>query len=451
MPHYPLAISQGAGQMVDMMARSLGVLMACGTMLATSLPLRAEDKKDVYEKDVEFMLTELPKKAGHFFETKHIDWKKVSEEFRAAVKKVKSDEEHLKLCNRLIARLKDGHAALLDPTVKYPDESKGRRFTGPRVHLVTIGDKAYVRTAFGDAETAGVKTGMEVVKIDGKPAMDYLKSARDRLCDERGYGTDHAAMYYACHTGLADWEGEPIEFQLLDGKKKETVKIVRRGGPNFVPIGPVFPPANLKTIGRQSYGKTQGGMAYIHLRDVAGELPQQLDVMLKEVGDAPGLILDCRANGGGGCDHDAVFGRFVPSGEKWKQYSSAGATPYAGPMVVIVDAGVRSAGETIAGQFKEDGRAWMIGDAPTAGTSSSKDRLEVPSGMFKVYYSIASNKGRFNKGKGIEGIGVPPSEVTPYDPEDLRKGVDTQIRKAEEILKAGLPASKVPYQPKNGA
>ncbi|HUF62424.1 MAG TPA: S41 family peptidase [Verrucomicrobiales bacterium] len=189
-------------------------------------------------------------------------------------------------------------------------------------------------------------------------------------------------------------------------------------------------------------------MGYIHLRDVPGDLPEQLDHMLQEIGDVPGLILDCRANGGGGCDHDAVFGRFLPKGERWRQYSSAGPAPYPGPMVVIVDAGVRSAGETIAGQFKEDGRAWMIGDAPTAGSSSSKDRLEVPSGLFKVFYSVASNKARFNGGKGIEGLGVPPNQVTPYSPADLLGGVDTQIRIAEEILKAGLPADNVPYQPK---
>jgi C-terminal processing protease CtpA/Prc len=90
----------------------------------------------------------------------------------------------------------------------------------------------------------------------------------------------------------------------------------------------------------------------------------------------------------------------------------------------------------------------MIGESPTAGMSSSKDRLEVPSGMFKVFYSVASNKGRFNGGKGIEGIGVPPNEVTPYDPDDLLKGVDTQIRRAEEILKTGLTKDKVAYRPK---
>src|SRR6185503_16007801 len=131
-------------------------------------------------------------------------------------------------------------------------------------------------------------------------------------------------------------------------------------------------------------------------------LPQQLDAMLEAIGDVPGLVLDCRANGGGGCDHDAAFGRFLAPGTRWKKYVGQGSRPFPGPMVVIVDAGVRSAGETIAGMFKEDGRAYMIGPESTHGMSSSKETLPVPSGLFSAYFSVASNKGRFNAGRGIE-------------------------------------------------
>jgi carboxyl-terminal processing protease len=169
--------------------------------------------------------------------------------------------------------------------------------------------------------------------------------------------------------------------------------------------------------------------------------------MLAEVGDAPGLILDTRANGGGGCDHAAVFGRFVPSGQSWRQYESKGAHPFTGPMVVIVDSGVASAGETIAGMFKEDGRAYMIGDASTAGMSSSKQTVALPSGLFSAYFSVFSNKARFNGGRGIEGVGVPPHETVAYDPKDLAAGVDTQIRRAEELLTKGFPNGIVAYQP----
>ena len=81
------------------------------TLSVSGLSVAADDKSDVYAKDVAFMLDELPKKAGHFFETKGIDWKAVSVEFTKAVKDVHSDEEHLKLCNRLVTRLKDGQCA----------------------------------------------------------------------------------------------------------------------------------------------------------------------------------------------------------------------------------------------------------------------------------------------------------------------------------------------------
>jgi carboxyl-terminal processing protease len=425
------------------MTRRAAIGLAFGSLF---LPrFRVQAAVPDYAADVEFLLAELEKKAGALLATKKVDWKKVGEQFRAEVKTVSDDAAHLKLCNRLVARLKDGHAGLTDLKVAYPDESKGRRFTGPRVHLVLIGDRVHVRQSFGAGVAAGIVPGVEVIAIDGQPIKEWLAKTVARLSDERGYSTEHTALYYACHAGLADWEGTRIELTFMSDGQKKTAPITRQGGPNFVPIGPIFPPRDLQAVGRQNYGKSTAGNGYIHLRDVPGNLPEQLDQMLAALGDVPGLILDTRANGGGGCDHAAVFGRFVPTGKTWRQYASAGAKPYGGPMVVIVDAGVRSAGETVAGQFKEDGRALMIGDTPTAGTSSQKDGIRVPSGMFAVRFSVSSNKGRFNGGRGIEGIGVPPHEITPYVAADLEKKVDTQIRRAEEFLTNGFRKDVVPW------
>jgi hypothetical protein len=64
-----------------------------------------------------------------------------------------------------------------------------------------------------------------------------------------------------------------------------------------------------------------------------------------------------------------------------------------------------------------------------------------------VYFSVASNKQRFNGDRGIEGIGIPPNEVVPYDAADLMKGVDTEIRRADELLLDGLPKGRVLYKP----
>jgi C-terminal processing protease CtpA/Prc len=225
-----------------------------------------------------------------------------------------------------------------------------------------------------------------------------------------------------------------------------------------VPQGPAFLPEPDGEIGRTGDGDVSfcllkdGGWGYIHIRRCPANLPELVDEALAVVGGAPGLIVDLRANGGGGFDHDAFLGRFVPAGKPLafaKRYESAGDHPYGGPVVVIIDGLVRSAGETAAAVFKEDGRAYLIGESATSGMSSSKTTIELPSGLFALYVSVRSNMARSNGGRGIEGVGVPPHEFVSYDPEDLAEGKDTLTLRAAEILKRGIPRGKVPYQPED--
>lgn len=417
-------------------------------LAVTAAPRRADPK---FAKDVEFALDELKKECGHFFREKDIDWKEVEREFAKAVRDVESPEDEWVLLCRLVARLKDGHAGVrvLPPAGKL--EWKGPNWgddRGPGMFWCGVDGKIYVKNAFSPAADSGVEPGMQIVEVDDEPVEKWIEAKTAERADFQGYSTPQQAFYATCHWGLGGDPGTTMKLTLreLDGKRKKATITRRRA--STVPVGPAFAPKELKSIGRQSYGKTEKGFGYIHLRDVPGELPEQLDTMLAELADVPGLILDFRANGGGGCDHDAVLARFVPEGKKLMRakaspIESAGPHPYGGPIVVIVDAGVRSAGETASGMFKEDGRAWMIGESATAGMSSQKKTIELPSGLFALYVSVASNKGRFNGGKGIEGIGVPPDEVVEYDPADLAKGVDTQIRRAEEIL-----AGKPPMEPR---
>jgi glutamate carboxypeptidase len=420
------------------------VLMLLAVAGSVAVPA-ADPPAAVYAKDVEFLLTELEQRAGHFFPVKQVDWPAVSRQFRTEVQQVATDADHVRLCGRLVARLRDGHAGLRDLKVALPDEARGRRWTGPRLHLVVVGEEVYVRQAWGEAAARGVRVGQQVTRIEDLAARTWLTRRVEQLRDEQGYSTDPQALYAACHWGLADWEGTRITFELASETGTPTVVLTRRGGSNFVPLGPVFPPSGSKQIGRQSYGTTPDGFGYVHLRDVPGNLPEQLDTMLEALGDLPGLILDLRANGGGGCDHGAVFGRFIPAGQTWRHYRSAGRRPCAAPMVVIIDAGTRSAGETVAAMLKEDGRAYLIGDGPTAGTSSQKTTLAVPSGLFSVYFSVASNMRRCNGGRGIEGLGVAPHETVAYVPAEFAQGVDTLIHRAQRLLREGLPAATVPF------
>lgn len=426
-------------------------LTAVLCLLWTAAGSAAQDT--VYTRDVDHALEEIEKQCGHFFELKKIDWKSVSREFRKEAARVKSDGDHLVLLTRLLARLRDGHARVVPlekgKNVEWPDPVTGK-WVGPGMSLCRIGKKIYVKHSWSSAERAGVKVGSQVLAVDGMAVDKWLAAQADKHRDLRSFSTDHHEFFFTCHGGLGAVQGSRLKLEVKEpGGKRSKKTITYSGNAATRAQGAAFPPENLSYVGELSYGTTARGFGYIHLARCRGDLLQDLDQALAAIGDVPGMILDFRGNSGGSFDHDAVLGRFVPKDRTLnfaKRISSAGPNPYGGPLVVIVDGTTVSAGETGSGMFKEDGRGYMIGESPTAGMSSSKTTIELPSRLFGLYVSVASNKGRFNEGRGIEGIGVLPHEIVSYSAKDLAKGVDTLIVAAEKWL-TRPKKGQVPYSP----
>jgi carboxyl-terminal processing protease len=399
-----------------------------------------------YQADVRFAVDAIEQQCRTLIASKKIDWKKVTAPLLADSRKTKTGPQHLLLLWRLLARLQDGHAEVRaldagkDVRLDVPERS-----AAPGMFLCQAGGRLYVKNAWGPAAAVGVAPGMEVLKVGGVPAPQWLAKRTAELADVISFSTPQQAAFYACHQGLADVPGTRLELELKDGAsaRKRTVEY---GKANQTPPGPAFPPKDLHGARDVFAGTTASGCGYVHVRRCKDDLPAQMDEALQAIGDVPGLILDFRGNSGGGFDHDALFGRFVPAGSKWQQYASAGPRQYAGPIVVVVDATVRSAGETAAGMLAEDGRAYSIGESATAGMSSQKTTIELPSKLFALYVSVASNKARFQGGKGLEGVGFVPAEIVPFDPKDLAQQRDTLIARAEALLAAG-PLPGVRYDP----
>jgi C-terminal processing protease CtpA/Prc len=354
--------------------------------------------------------------------------------------------------------VKDGHAAVVPleagKDVGWPPELAAlwESQTGPGMFWCRSGKKIYVKNAWNAAADVGIEPGMEVVKVDGVAAAKWLDARMAVLGDMASFSTPQQAFHHACHWGLSEPRGTRLKLELRSAKGKKVARTLTYGKANPAPWGPAVLPDGLEVLEDDSkVGLLKSGYGYVHVRRVKEDLPERMDAMLAKLGDPPGLILDFRANGGGGCDHDALLGRFVPAGTELQRAGayalpSAGPNPYGGPIVAIVDAGVRSAGETASGMFKEDGRGYVIGESATAGMSAQKTTIELPSRLFGLYVATRSNKGRFNAGRGIEGLGVVPHALVEYEPDDLAAGVDTLIRRAEELL-ADFPAREVPYDP----
>ena len=430
--------------------RTAAGLMCCLITLAS--PAASEDVD--YRADMQFALEEIKNRCGHFFQQKGIDWKAVSKEMNKRAKAVSNDQEHLVLLWELMARLRDGHAQVRPlekgKDVQWPEEPER---VGPGFFLCRVGKKIYLKNAWGDGAAAGLKPGMELLKVDGTGAAKWLEKRTQELSQRISFSTPHHASFYAAHQGLSQPKGTRMKLELKDSGGKKRKRTLTYNKSNPTPWGPAFFPPGVQSVGRGDvyYGMMEGGWGYIQVRRCKSALPEHIDQALATVGEAPGLVLDFRGNSGGGFDHDAVLGRFVPQGKSIsfaKTIPSAGPHPYGGPVVVIVDATCRSAGETGSGMFKEDGRAYMIGESPTAGMSSQKTTINLPSGLFSLYVSIASNKSRFQDGRGIEGIGIEPHELVAFDPKDLANEKDTLILRAAALL-ADFPQRKVPYDPKD--
>ncbi|MBI5849576.1 MAG: hypothetical protein HZB39_00835 [Planctomycetes bacterium] len=424
-------------------ASSIVLLLLAGSAVA-------QGRTD-YGKDLRFAVDELGTQCRELIELKDIDWRKATAPLLAESRKVKTDAEHMVLLQRLLARLHDGHAELRplekgkDVRAEWPDRS-----AGPGLFLCRAQGRLFVKNAWGDAKAAGLEPGMEIVKVDDQPAAKWFERRVTTLCDLLSFSTPQQAFFFACHQGLADAPGTRVAFELRDADGQSKKRTLTWGKANQTPFGPAFPPPGLTSTKDLHFGRTAQGFGYVHVRRCKEDVVAQLDEALATLEGFPGLILDFRGNSGGGFDHDAFFGRFLARGKTWRggggEYRSAGDHPYAGPLVVIVDATVRSAGETAAGMFQEDGRAFSIGESATAGMSSQKTTIELPSGLFALYVSIASNKARFQGGKGIEGIGVIPMEIVEFDAADLAQERDTLIARAEALF-ADWPKEKVRYVP----
>jgi len=157
-----------------------------------------------------------------------------------------------------------------------------------------------------------------------------------------------------------------------------------------------------------------------------------IDAAMKAFGEAKGVIFDLRGNGGGGYGTDFHM-RFNK-----KAGPQPGVPHYNREIVVLIDAGTTSAGETVARDLAQLARAHVMGSR-SSGSSTSKRQWSLPYGLGTVLFSTRSRWGI--GGKLIEFNGIAPHEKVEIVPEELKAGLNSGIRRAEEYLDQKLRAA----------
>jgi len=326
----------------------------------------------------------------------------------------------------LASAVHENHTYFIDPERWNHRGDTVNSYAGVGVTVSERPDGIYIGEVFegSPAAQAGLRAGDRFLKVDDQPLdgakldqlVNRLRGAagtRVSVTVQRGAGTLQVAMTRATISIAA------FESRILDG------------GIGYVRLRS-FPPAGAKLPDGQT-------------------VAQALDAALDGF-DRAGVsswVLDLRGNGGGYLDEmTEIASRFVPSGtpllvshtQSGDSVSRTGGGQHrpARPLVVLINAGSASASEILSSALQESGRATIVGEK-SAGVANAANLDALPDGGGLSVTAVQSLTGL--KRRPLDGEGVTPDSPVAANPDDVTTGRDSQLERAETVLRAAIAQS----------
>ena len=369
-----------------------------------------------------------------------VDWKAVRERYRPRVEAAAGDEEFYTLLNRMAGELRDAHTRVRSPRQNRERRKLQATSAGVLVYEVEGTPVVFDVSPESDAERAGVRRGMVVRTVDGRPVAEALAAAREEVGASSSERATRLLSYFRL---VAGEPGSELKLGLTraDGTPFE-VALARR----TVSAEPQFSARLLPS-----------GYAYVKFNRFRPPVGKQLKEALAKFKDAPGLILDLRANGGGdgkegvrvagyffddkvqvarivtrtGKPPSALFG--LVSFPKEFQAGEKGGRLYSNPVVVLVNEGTGSTSELIANAMQEQRRAYVIGTQSCGCVLGVLEHRELKGGGDLAVSEIGFVTPN---GRKLEGEGVRPDKSVAVTLRDLQSGRDLALEEAEKYLKS---------------
>ncbi len=266
--------------------------------------------------------------------------------------------------------------------------------------------------------------------IAGTPAEAAGLRANDLI-----YQVDDVATYGLTLT-------EAVSYIRGEEGTQVTLTIVREGVSDYLQVTATRQKVYSPTV---KYEKLDNGMGYIQIVEFDDITADQFADALATLrgSDMKGLILDLRANPGGGLTSVVdISEMLLPKGlvvytedknGKRVEYKSDGAREIDIPMVVLVDMNSASAAEILAGAIQDYEKGTLIGTT-TFGKGIVQQIIPFRDGSaMKVTVSSYFTP----KGRNIYSIGIEPDIICEFDGEtyyNTEGKYDNQLEKAKEVL-----------------
>ncbi|HKY05641.1 MAG TPA: S41 family peptidase [Blastocatellia bacterium] len=363
-----------------------------------------------------------------------VNWRAARERYRPLIEKTASDEAFYRLVKQMVGELRDAHTRFHSPRERRERERLQAVSAG--VSLFEVEGKPVVLgvNPDSDAASAGVEPGMIVRTIDGKPVEQVIREALKTLSNSSSDRANRLRLYH----------------RIIDGEEETSFKLglSRADGSEFeVTLTRRVVSDSARVISR----RLASGYGYIKLTLWKSPIHKEFKNALKQLADAPGIIIDLRGNPGGEVNqvlkiasyffnNRVPFGRFhMRSGRVIDLHSSPDDDRvYRGSVAILVNEGSGSGSEMFAGVLQENSRAVVIGRQSCGCLLGIAKFRKVKGGGELAISELGYISPR---GRKLEGAGVIPNEEVALSIRDLRDRRDAAMLEAENFLKSAVKAS----------
>jgi carboxyl-terminal processing protease len=423
--------------MADPMNANRMRIVAAAAALLLAAPLRAQSADTLPAATREQIVSELDRNVKRYFAhweaVPDLDYPREFAAYRARALAT-ADRRAFSLASmEFMAALRNGHTG-------YGDQWLWERDGAPLPLRVA---RVEGKWAVLWSRVEGVRPGDVVESVDGEPFEDFFRRNRRYVA-----GSSERAVRYMFATRSFLF---PPRFTLgLAGGRE--VAVVRRRPATAAAPGPTPAPARTPALAHRWL--VADSVGYLRVPSFGDKAYQAaaLDLLRGEFRRASALVVDLRGNGGGSTPwklRKALMGGFPHRSRRdgpdrvrpsllyrmavpvvLKLYP---VPAFRGDLVFLVDGGCASACEDLLLQFKDNGRAVLVGDT-TFGSTGQPRFLDLGGG---ITAQVSARRVRFPDGAAFEGVGVAPDVYLPVTLEGLRSGIDPLPERALSLIRSG--------------
>jgi C-terminal processing protease CtpA/Prc len=400
------------------------------------------------------------------------DLAKLYFEFRSRILRARDNIDFILTLREFLGRFGD-RSLSLGPTQKMPrPPGQPQWFSVYGIGVAQNGTRIFVRkiTAGSPPEAAGIKAGMELLAIDGRPAELTQELLVDVSRTFDSVPSEQRARVDALANLLSGPDGSEVELTFAAPKKEAadsgTWPVKLKRGPRPKPAeGSAVPAAPAAAILDSALRPDSIGVITIHEfpGDALKLFAAALDDLVKK--GAKGLVIDLRGNEG---QHDlraksapiakAALERLMPKemaptaiGAELSRTRESflpkplvqivlqpqpTAAAFDGPVAVLIDAWTGGEAELFAMGIQATKRGQLLGTRTAGSVTLPKDFEDFQAlRRARVIVSLPGRALVRPGGERVQGIGIPPNvEIVPTQ-EELAQGRDAVLDRAVALLK----------------